>query len=72
MNKRASDMQRMMRELKESNKRMMKIMSKHFAQLAMSNREIGTFPNQSEVNLKAGSSSFDPNHLKKVNTMISL
>ena len=47
-------MKRMIRELKESNKRVMKTMSKQFAQLAMSNKEKGVFPNQLESNPRRG------------------
>ena len=43
VNKKVNDMERMIRELKESNERMMKTMSKQFAQLAMSSREKGVF-----------------------------
>ena len=42
VNKKVNDMERMIRELKESNERMMRTMSKQFAQLAISNREKGT------------------------------
>jgi len=35
-------MERMIRELKESNERIMRTMSEQFAQLAMFNREKGT------------------------------
>ena len=57
----------MIRELKESNERMMRTMSEQFAQLAMSNREKGTFPSQPEANPRGGSSSsFDPNDVRKV------
>jgi len=52
VNKKVSDMERMMRELKESNERMMKTINKHFAQLPRSNRERGTFPSQSKLNPK--------------------
>jgi len=62
----------MIRELKESNERMMRTMSEQFAQLAMSNREKGTFPSQPETNPRGGSSSsFDPNDVRKVNAVIS-
>ena len=62
-----------MRELEESNERMMKTISEQFAQLVMSNREKGVFPNQHEVNPRGGSTSlFDPNDVRKVNAVISL
>ena len=73
MNQKVNDMERMIRELKESNKRMMKIISEQFTQLAMSNREKGVFPIQFEVNSKGGSStSCDPNDIWKMNVVISL
>jgi len=73
VNKKVNDMERMIRELKESNERMMRTMSEQFAQLAMSNREKGTFPSQPEANPRGGSSSsFDPNDVRKVNAVISL
>ena len=50
VNKKVNDTERMIRELKESNERMMRTMSEQFAQLAMSNREKGTFPSQLEAN----------------------
>ena len=63
-------MERMIREFKESNERMMRTMSEQFAQLAMSNREKGTFPSQPEANPRGGcSSSFDPNDVRKVNAV---
>ena len=43
MNKKVNDMERMIRELKESNERMMRTISEQFAQLAMSTRERGLF-----------------------------
>ena len=64
-------MERMTRELKESNERMMKIMSEQFAQLAISTREKGVFPSQPEVNPRGGS-LFDPNDVQKVNVIIAL
>ena len=73
VNKKVNDMERMIRELKESNERMMRTMSEQFAQLAMSNREKGTFPSQPEANPRGGSSSsFNPNDVRKVNAVISL
>jgi len=66
-------MERMIRELKELNERMIKTMSEHFAQLVMSNRKRGFFPNQPEVNtIQASWSSFDLNDVRKVNVIISL
>jgi len=63
----------MIRELKESNERMIKTMSEEFSQLAMSNREKGVFPSQPNVNPIEGSSfSFDPSDVQKVNAVISL
>jgi len=64
-------MENMIRELKESNERMMTTMSEQFSQLVMSNREKGIFPSQLEVNPR-GSSSFDPNEVRKVNAVITL
>jgi len=43
VNKKVNDMKRMIRELNESNERMMKTMSEQFIELAMSNREKGFF-----------------------------
>ena len=43
MNKKVNDMERMIRELKESNEKMMKPMSELFAQLAMCIRKKGSF-----------------------------
>jgi len=63
--------ERMIRELKELNERMMKTMSEQFAKLAMSNREKGVFSCQPKVNPR-GSSSFDPNDVRKVNAIIAL
>ena len=66
-------MERMIRELKEPNERMMKTMSEQFAQFVVSNREKGLFCSQPEVNPREGSSSsFDPNDVQKVNAIISL
>jgi len=63
----------MTRELKESNERMMKITIEQFAQLAMSNRDKGVFPNKPEVNPRGDyCPSFDPNGIRKVNAIISL
>ena len=50
--KKVRDIQKMMRKLKEPSERMVKKMSEYFAQLAMSNREIGTFPSQLNLNPK--------------------
>jgi len=73
VNKKVNDMESMIRELKDSNERMMRTMSEQFSQLAMSNWEKGTFPSQPEANPRWGSSSsFDPNDVRKVNAVISL
>ena len=56
VNKKVNDMERMIRELKESNERIMRTMSEQFAQLAMSNGEKGTFSSQPEANPRGGSS----------------
>jgi len=67
VNKKVNDMERMIRGL------MMRTMSEQFTQLAMSNREKGTFPSEPEANLRGGSSSsFDPNDVRNVNAVISL
>ena len=50
----------------------MKIISEHFAQLNMSNKEKATFPNQPEVNPNGGPSYFDLNNVRKVNIVIPL
>jgi len=52
VNKKVNDMERMIRELKDSNERMMRTMSEQFA-----NREKGTFPSQPEANPRGGSYS---------------
>jgi len=49
VNKKANGMEKIIKDLKESNER---TMSEQFAQLAMSNRVNGTFPSQPEANLK--------------------
>ena len=49
VNKKVNDMERIIRELKESNERMIRTMNEQFAQLAMSNREKGTFLSQLET-----------------------
>jgi len=54
VDKKVNDMERMIRELKESNERIMKTMSEQFAQLAMSNQEKGTFPSQPEAKPRGG------------------
>ena len=74
VNKKVNDMEMMTRELKESNERMMKIMSKQFTPLAMSNRGKGVFPSQPEENPRRGGSSslFNPSDFRKLNVVISL
>ena len=58
--------ERMIKEMKTSNVRIMKTMSEQFAQLALQSKERGNFPSQPEVILRMGSSfsSFDPNDVK--------
>ena len=66
-------MDRMMLEIKEYSGRMTKIVTQ-FAQLALLNRDIGTFLIQHKVNPRGRSypSSFDSNDVMKVSVMISL
>ena len=52
MNKRVSDIDRIIRELKESTKRIVKTMSEYFAQLAMLDEERRPFTDQPKVNPK--------------------
>jgi len=54
VNKKVNGIERMIRELKESNERLMRTMSEQFAQLVMSNRENGTFPSQPVANPRGG------------------
>jgi len=73
VNEKVNDMERIIREFKESNGRMMKTLSEQFAQLAISNREKRVFPSQPEVNPRGSSSSFfDTNDVRKVNAVIAL
>lgn len=70
MNKRVNDTEQIMKEVKQSNERMMKTMSEQFAQLTRLNRERRTFPSKLKVNARGGSlSSFNLNDLRKVNSL---
>ena len=72
MNKKLNDMERMIRELKESHKGMIKMISEQFAYLAMFNTEKWVSPSKLEVNPRGSSFSFDPNDVQKANAIIYL